>query len=156
VTTRETDTQPAPPSDEAAVVDYLRERDVECPLCRYNLRGLSSSRCPECGRELRLGVWLAEPRQAAWVTGLVPLLLAAGIGVLFLIAVIMHGWPSTESDVLNLALMYFITALPLSTAWIWSRRRFLRLGEGVQWLLAWAAIVSFAAALVGFLVRIND
>src|SRR2546423_5276851 len=22
---------------------------VECPLCRYNLRGLSEARCPECG-----------------------------------------------------------------------------------------------------------
>ena len=25
------------------------EHAVECPLCRYNLRGLSEARCPECG-----------------------------------------------------------------------------------------------------------
>jgi hypothetical protein len=25
------------------------EHTVECPLCRYNLRGLSEPRCPECG-----------------------------------------------------------------------------------------------------------
>jgi hypothetical protein len=24
--------------------------DVPCPTCRYNLRGLASRRCPECGR----------------------------------------------------------------------------------------------------------
>jgi len=23
--------------------------DVVCPLCEYNLRGLSENRCPECG-----------------------------------------------------------------------------------------------------------
>ncbi len=45
----------------AAVFDT----DVLCPDCSYNLRGLTSDRCPECGRsveELRLGV-----SQIPWV-----------------------------------------------------------------------------------------
>src|SRR5438034_2766364 len=25
--------------------------DIECPLCGYNLRGLSDARCPECGHQ---------------------------------------------------------------------------------------------------------
>src|SRR5262245_24135568 len=27
------------------------ERDVPCPLCDYNLRGLTEPRCPECGHK---------------------------------------------------------------------------------------------------------
>src|SRR5688572_33486872 len=77
--------------DACALVDYLRERDVACPLCRYNLRGLQTSRCPECGRALTLGVWLAEPRMAAWVVALVPSLLSAGVGVLMVFAMIATG-----------------------------------------------------------------
>lgn len=44
---------------------YLRDRDVECPSCRYNLRDLSSSRCPECG--LGLSVYVLCTKD--WVTG---------------------------------------------------------------------------------------
>ena len=31
---------------------YLAERDVACPGCGYNLRGVTGGVCPECGREL--------------------------------------------------------------------------------------------------------
>jgi hypothetical protein len=36
--------------------EYVAERDVACPSCGYNLRGLESSTCPECGCGLRLEV----------------------------------------------------------------------------------------------------
>ena len=41
----------------AAAVDpqllqFVRERDVECPGCGYNVRNLASDRCPECGEQL--------------------------------------------------------------------------------------------------------
>lgn len=38
---------PAPPSD-APDWDAIEE-DIHCPLCEYNLRGLTVPRCPECG-----------------------------------------------------------------------------------------------------------
>jgi hypothetical protein len=34
---------------ESAVTDKIVDQDVQCPLCGYNLRGLSEARCPECG-----------------------------------------------------------------------------------------------------------
>jgi hypothetical protein len=35
---------------QSALPDWEKiEHVVECPLCRYNLRGLSEPRCPECG-----------------------------------------------------------------------------------------------------------
>lgn len=30
---------------------YLAGRDRECPMCRYNVRDLTSGVCPECGAE---------------------------------------------------------------------------------------------------------
>jgi hypothetical protein len=33
---------------------YLADRDFICPDCSYNLRGLNSSVCPECGLAFRL------------------------------------------------------------------------------------------------------
>lgn len=40
----------APPAAYPAVPDWSAvDRDVHCPLCGYNLRGLAEPRCPECG-----------------------------------------------------------------------------------------------------------
>ena len=33
---------------------YLADRDLPCPKCTYNLRGVSGERCPECGEALRI------------------------------------------------------------------------------------------------------
>ncbi len=33
---------------------YLKDRDIGCPHCGYNLRGLASERCTECGKDVRL------------------------------------------------------------------------------------------------------
>jgi hypothetical protein len=33
------------------ILDYLAEHDAPCPNCTYNLRGMTTPRCPECGHE---------------------------------------------------------------------------------------------------------
>jgi hypothetical protein len=35
---------------------YLAERDVRCPRCGYNLRGVQEPRCPECGLEIQIEI----------------------------------------------------------------------------------------------------
>jgi hypothetical protein len=42
---------------------FLAVRDVACPGCGYNLRGLGSNRCAECGLLVDLGV---QPRRERW------------------------------------------------------------------------------------------
>jgi len=39
-----------------SLVQYLSERDVPCPGCKYNLRGLKLDVCPECGLKFSLGL----------------------------------------------------------------------------------------------------
>lgn len=72
-------------SDQDQLADFLAERDAECPSCGYNLRGLTSDRCPECNQLLALRVNLAEPRLAAFVTALVGLAAGAGFSGLLLL-----------------------------------------------------------------------
>ena len=53
------DEQPDDTSADPLLVAFLRDRDAYCPLCKYNLRALTSPRRPECGKALLLVVGLA-------------------------------------------------------------------------------------------------
>lgn len=57
-----------PPRDQQAIFRaYVADHDTPCPGCGYNLRGLSSPRCPECNEDLTLDLKLAEPRLSSWL-----------------------------------------------------------------------------------------
>jgi hypothetical protein len=87
-----TDDAPAPAGEDDVLFIFLAGRDVACPLCRYNLRGLASPRCPECGRELCLTIGLVEPRIGAWITCTVACAASAGLGILASVSVLRAGW----------------------------------------------------------------
>ena len=53
-----------PADDHALLVAFLRGRDVECSVCRYNLRNATAQKCPECGVPIRLVV--SSPRRLGW------------------------------------------------------------------------------------------
>jgi hypothetical protein len=55
--------------EESHLREFLADRDELCPRCRYNLRGLTTSSCPECGEVLRLQTLRERPRvrKSAWV-----------------------------------------------------------------------------------------
>lgn len=60
---------------------FLAGRDVPCPRCGYNLRGLERARCPECERPLTLRVEPAEPPRGVFVAGLTGLVGGAAFSV---------------------------------------------------------------------------
>ncbi len=71
-----TDSPPSPPPAEVLAL-LSGGRDLPCPGCGYNLRGLPSPVCPECGRRLRLEDLNRPPvPDACWVIGAVALTLA--------------------------------------------------------------------------------
>jgi hypothetical protein len=53
------------PEPRPALASFLAEHDAPCPLCGYNLRGVESDRCPECGERLELGL-VKRKRLRGW------------------------------------------------------------------------------------------
>jgi hypothetical protein len=139
-----------PAADETALLDFLRDRDVACPLCRYNLRALTSPRCPECGRELRLTIGLVEPRQGAWLTGQIALTAPAGIGLMIIIVSAFSGWPEGNSrqGLMDFAFLFHIAMIPAAAAWLVGRRRYMRLSRRIQWSGAALAIAAVVTGMI--------
>ena len=52
---------------------FLGDRDVSCPGCRYNLRGLDASTCPECGESISLTITGRRERVPGHLAGLIGL-----------------------------------------------------------------------------------
>jgi hypothetical protein len=145
-----------PLSDEhqlpALLQHYLANRDEPCPSCRYNLRNLTTNRCPECGDELRLRVALADPHLAPYFT----LLLAAGIafgggtlfGLIALKAAPARWW--FEPAGISLAILWIVAGAGFLLN-LRYRQRIRRLTIAAQWRLAaiaWAIIITLSSAVI--------
>ena len=81
--------------DAAALIAFVSARDVECPSCGYNLRGLKGVVCPECRQKLHLTVG-ARPRTGLLIAALAPSMFSgiAGCFVTFgLIMQTLNGFP---------------------------------------------------------------
>jgi hypothetical protein len=148
-------------ADEQFLITWLSERDAECPLCKYNLRRLTSARCPECGEALQLGVSLVEPYLKAWIAVVVALLPPAGLGVLFAVIFtieFLHYGRNSMGRISfwdAMGFLYIIGCIPLSIAILALRRRFQRLQRTTQNLLACIAWLVMLVALVSFIAQIR-
>jgi hypothetical protein len=60
------------------LADFLSRHDERCPVCAYNLRGLTQNVCPECSAPLALGVVSPNSAPWAWAAALIGFALAAG------------------------------------------------------------------------------
>jgi hypothetical protein len=147
-----------PASDEAFLFTWLLDRDPRCPLCQYNLRGLTSPRCPECGQAVQLGVSLVEPYLKAWIAMVVGLIPPAAFGLFFLIAFLRSGsmrdlrfipfWGAV-------ALIYIVVCIPLSIAALAMRRQFQRLKRPTQHTIASIVWIALLITIVSFFSQIR-
>ena len=117
--------------------EWLRNRDVACPRCAYNLRNLTSDRCPECGERIELQVGLVEPKLAPYITLLVACSLGLGGSALFCALAYTAAPPSWwhEPAAIMLLVQLAITAIVLPLL-LRLRRRLRRATLTVQWLAA--------------------
>jgi hypothetical protein len=65
-------TVPRSRGEVAMLLEFLRDRDVHCPRCDYNLRNLTQPVCPECREELHLSVGQQRPRIGWLIAALAP------------------------------------------------------------------------------------
>lgn len=131
------------------LVQFLRERDVECPTCRYNLRNLARSTCPECDTPLALT--LDPETRSLWffAFALVPPAGTMYLLLLFIVLTVLYpGGPELEA-------VPFICASFLSlgagAVLIAESRRFSTLPVHQQW--GWAAL-SWSVHVGGFILLI--
>lgn len=54
------------------LLDFVGGRDVQCPLCGYNLRDLTKTTCPECEHPLELRVGVQQLRLLPFVLAIAP------------------------------------------------------------------------------------
>jgi len=136
--------------------DYLAHRDEPCPSCRYSLKGLQGSVCPECGQSLMLRVGLVEPRFAAWIFGLVGI--SAGFGfslllsVYFLLLIASYGWDYFGGIAELVALFggLLVSGAEMSI-WLPIRRRICRWSTKPRWLAAFGAATLALLGPIAFL-----
>lgn len=82
-------TSPSRPPDDAEVVAFLRGRSAPCPRCSYDLRDITTPRCPECAEPLVLKVgspqarfgWLVLAMAPGCFSGVAALFVAVPVGL---------------------------------------------------------------------------
>ena len=150
---------PTPPTlntRQVFLAEYLAVHESPCPRCGYNLHGLRSDRCPECGDQIELRIGLTEPRLGAMITLLVFVSLAFGASTLMgLIAAIQapaSWWEETGARCLLAQWIISSIALPTS---LLLRQPFRRLPHSSQWIIAILTAVVFMT-LSTFIVVLFD
>lgn len=133
---------------------FLHARDVACPSCGYNLRGLGGALCPECNQQLVLRVGLVEPRIGKLIAALCGVLAAGGgcFAALVVAAVSTARWGPPQAGirfavfgltsvgvVLNAALA---VALGSPRGRLWFRKLSAR-GSWMVIALSWLSPIAF-------------
>ena len=133
-TDQEPDTEPVAADALQLLRDFLRDRDVSCPVCKYNLRDLTVATCPECKRVLSLNVGVDDDAGIGWLIATIVPGAFSGIAALFLFVIIvlsMQGNPAPtwEPFVIDgFGLLSGLVAVGLMVL----RRRFLSLRRETQ------------------------
>jgi hypothetical protein len=136
---------------------YLADHDHPCPLCGYNLRGLSADCCPECGERLRLVIGAAEPKMALFLATVIALGAGAGFNVLILgwglVSLVDRGRPDLD-DMRSLMCGAVVEGGALVLL-LTRRRRFRMLPVAARLLLAAGAGVATVAFACWFFAVID-
>ena len=100
--------------DTARLLEFLRGRDIPCPLCRYNLRDLTAPQCPECRHEILLTVGVTRPKFLWFLLAVAPCMFAGIAAGLLLIPMILQplgGGGSPEPLIFALDALGWLSAL---------------------------------------------
>jgi hypothetical protein len=143
---------PEQPKDgSSSFARFLAEHDVHCPRCGYNLRGLSSAKCPECGTDAGWGLF------SPWGWGSRPGLYRAVEGCV-LSAVVMGGFllafrlprAIERNNAREIAASVIIPVCSWVGLWFWfaMRRKLAKAPGYIQARWASGAVALLALALL--------
>jgi hypothetical protein len=141
-------TQPGDPEEVELLLQFVRERDVRCPRCDYNLRNLTQPVCPECREQLHLSVGLTRPKFGWLIAALAPGIFS-GIAAIFVtgVLIVVNISPTGKAPWQPYALDAFGWTSALTAGALFLQRyRFLKQRNEIQITIAgvvWVAHVMF-------------
>ncbi|MHC4948830.1 MAG: hypothetical protein ACYTG1_11295 [Planctomycetota bacterium] len=128
---------------------FLRDRDVECPACGYNLRNLHRPECPECQRTLRLVLDVSDRGLGAFILAMIPGIFS-GMCTGCLVAIMLIEDPGPIPPGVWLLLAFGFSSGLVALGLYLGRRRFIRLPTHdrvaiavVVWLVHIAVFFTF-------------
>jgi hypothetical protein len=132
-----------PANHEELLAAFLADRDEPCPVCRYNVKALETSVCPECGSRLELQLSSPDLLLGPWTVALLGAALPAGF---YTVITLVTVWlsittgPPSRREMPWLYAFYALTLMTITSCLvvIARRRRFLRLHKDRQWAIALA------------------
>lgn len=134
--------------NEELLVEYLEGNDAPCPICGYNLRQLTTTTCPECGRPFILEVGSASPYFGQYLAFLTPFIATAAFGVLFVFLLLFWGPPGSWGPLV--VMLAGGVDLILLTHWYRKRVSFhRRTDEAKRRLIIWSWLIHVAAVSFG-------
>lgn len=126
---------------------FLADHDAPCPVCGYNLRGVTLGVCPECESPIELGVSSSSSQQSAWLMALLvfamPLSFDILIGVLMTVGVVMSAGENAEGVFLMVSLVT-LSMVCIGMLWVLIARKrdWLCMPRRKQWSIAWGLLVG--------------
>lgn len=138
---------------------YLARHDARCPGCGYNLRGLETDRCPECGAGFEIGLRGVMPGMRTWIACVI--MTCVGLGFAAMITLIggleLLTWGYVEgieylvygtTGVSLIASVVYLALLTRRRAVLWQRSR-----RGLLWTRVFSAgLLAVPPAMFGVLI----
>ena len=147
------ETAPSSPDNTRRLLEHLRDNDALCPVCNYNLRGLTETRCPECDHRLTLTVGVSGVRVGWFVATIAPFmsagLAAVALGSLLVIAELAGGDPP---PIVHLLMLLGLCSGAVAALIFWKRHRFMAFPQMVQRNCAAVAWLLHAIPFAGLLI----
>lgn len=153
--------QPTVTNEQELLATYLAELDEACPLCSYNLRGLTGHHCPECGKALVLRVGLEEPNLGPYIAGLISISSAIGFCFLMMMFFLIIGVIRTSLPSASLYFwatgLGFLFSVSILLLWMRSAKRIRKMQRKRSVMLAIGTLLVPIACFLAFLwAYLND
>jgi hypothetical protein len=134
---------------------FVDETDAECPRCRYQLRGIHGSACPECGRRLELRICTLPPRLDAFFLGVIALAFPTGYTGIWVVSMLWYGIRKDQLELLwnpgmvRIEVGFAINGAALIT-WVLMRRWLAERRPRTMALLAIVPVALFVVTVAAF------
>lgn len=145
----------SPPMADELLVRFLAAHDAPCPVCRYNLRGLTVDACPECSAPLRLEIASPNLHIGPFVLAIVSFSLGAGfdlvVALIFSVMALIFAQPAAAASwigpVVMIGTLGSLGTLCILGIVLLVKRRpaWNRLGTRRQWRAAIATFIGVGA-----------